>query len=98
MTPIQLADFVGQYGQEEAAKRLGTSQAAISKAVRSGRHIIVRSSPDGRFEAFELKAFPSSGYQVAPRPDLELIMSAFAGFAEHLNGSVHPSSAVGGTV
>lgn len=92
MTPIQLADFVGQHGQEEAAKRLGTSQAAISKAVRSGRHILVRGLPEGRFEAFELKAFPSSGHQVAPRPDLELIMSVFAGFAEPLNRSVHPSS------
>ncbi|NDZ06749.1 hypothetical protein G3I72_00240 [Pseudomonas aeruginosa] len=36
-----LAEFVGRFGQEGAAQALGASQAAISKALRSKRLIIV---------------------------------------------------------
>lgn len=92
MTPVQLADFVGQHGQEEAAKKLGTSQAAISKAIRSGRQILVRSRAGGRLEAFELKSFPCSGAVDRPRADLELIMSSIFGLAESTEVAVQPSS------
>ncbi|MFJ4056544.1 Cro/CI family transcriptional regulator [Pseudomonas sp. NPDC089743] len=93
MTPVQLADFVGQHGQEQAAKKLGTSQAAISKAIRSGRQIVVRARFGGTLEAFELKAFPSNGCLGRSRADLELIMSVIAVLAEPTEVSVHPSSA-----
>lgn len=92
MTPVQLADFVGQHGQEEAAKRLGTSQAAISKAIRSGRQILVRSRAGGRLEAFEVKSFPSGGAADRPRADLELIMSSIVGLAEPTDVAVQASS------
>ncbi|NWL48381.1 hypothetical protein DM819_21565 [Pseudomonas hunanensis] len=96
MTPVQLADFVGRHGQEEAAKKLGTSQAAISKAIRSGRKIVVRSRVGGSLEAFELKSFPCSGSVSRPRADLELIMSVIAVLAESTEVAVHPSSSAGG--
>ncbi|WP_256658191.1 MULTISPECIES: Cro/CI family transcriptional regulator [unclassified Pseudomonas] len=98
MTPVQLADFVGQHGQEEAAKKLGTSQAAISKAIRSGRQIVVRSRAGGSLEAFELKAFPSSGSVSRPRADLELIMSVIAVLAEPTEGAVRSYSPVSSPV
>ena len=92
MTPVQLAEFVGQHGQEEAAKKLGTSQAAISKAIRSGRQILVRARAGGRLEAFELKSFPCSGALDRPRADLELIMSSIVGLAEPTEVAVQTSS------
>ncbi|WP_181263117.1 Cro/CI family transcriptional regulator [Pseudomonas aeruginosa] len=44
-----LAEFVGRFGQEGAAQALGASQAAISKALRSKRLIIVAPAMGGRF-------------------------------------------------
>lgn len=92
MTPIPLTVFVGQHGQEEVAKQLGTSQAAISKAIKTGRCILVRILPNGRLDALELKSFPCGGSQSKTRVDLEHIVGVFSGFEEHLHRSVHPSS------
>ncbi|CVG70483.1 hypothetical protein V3510_002800 [Serratia marcescens] len=59
MKKISLKDFAGEMGQEKAAQSLGVRQSAISKALRAGRDIFVIIHPDGRFEAKELKTFPS---------------------------------------
>lgn len=70
MTGQSLSAFVDQYGQEGAAQALGSSQAAISKALKAGRLIIVIPSKGGGFEAAELKRFPSGGRrQAAPALD-----------------------------
>lgn len=92
MTPVQLADFVVQYGQEEAARQLGATQAAISKAISSGRHILIQRKPDGTLEAFELKCFPSGGSQAKSRADLGAIMTVVRMFAQSPAGAVHSSS------
>ena len=78
MTPIQLQEFVERHGQEETAKALGSSQAAISKAVRSGRIILVSEIQPGLFQGLELKGFPSGGDRETPRLDLEEILSQIA--------------------
>lgn len=95
MTSIPLADFVGQHGQGAAAKKLGVSQAAISKAIRSGRHVLVWSHACGSLDAIELKPFPCGGARESLSADLELIMSAMAGLEEPPEVAVDPSS-IGG--
>lgn len=91
MSPIPLAEFVSVHGQSDAAKALGTTQAAISKAARSGRHIFVQEKPCGGFEAVELKGFPCSG-DSRSRLDLDSIVSVIAPIAQPLNRAVQPSS------
>lgn len=71
MTGQTLSDFVDRYGQEGAAKALGLSQAAISKALKARRIILIISSQDGGFEAAELKRFPSGGRRQFSTPDLQ---------------------------
>jgi hypothetical protein len=92
MTRIALAEFATQKGQGEAAKILGTTQAAVSKALKTGRHIFVQEKQGGDFEAVELKPFPSGGSSVKASPDLEAIVSLIAPQSQHLSGSVQASS------
>lgn len=58
MHPIPLAQYVADQSQESASKRLGLSQAAICKAIKSRRSIFVLMGADGSPLAVELKAFP----------------------------------------
>lgn len=54
----KLCDFVSKNGQIETAKKLKTSQVAISRALKSGREIyIYRIGND--FFGEEVKKFPS---------------------------------------
>ena len=92
MNTVPLAEFVVLHGQGEAAKALGTTQAAISKAVKTGRYIYVQKKTGGGFEAVELKGFPSGGCLDRGRPDLENIVSMIAPIAQHPGGSVQTSS------
>ncbi|MBX9753817.1 MAG: Cro/Cl family transcriptional regulator [Pseudomonadaceae bacterium] len=59
MHATPLADFVKEKGQAGAAKSLGVTQGAISKALRVGRYILVTCKKDGTCEAKELRPFPS---------------------------------------
>lgn len=92
MISVPLSEFVGLHGQGEAAKVLGTTQAAISKAVRTGRYIFVQQKSAGGFDAVEIKGFPSGGCSERGRPDLEDIVSVIAPIAKHPSGSVQASS------
>ncbi|EAA9934105.1 hypothetical protein DPA88_02815 [Salmonella enterica subsp. salamae] len=58
MMTFTLRDYVSENGQVKAGKHLGVTQIAISKALRSGRHIFVNVS-DGKVTAYETKPFPS---------------------------------------
>ncbi|HBO5614781.1 Cro/CI family transcriptional regulator [Pseudomonas aeruginosa] len=71
-----LAEFVGRFGQEGAAQALGASQAAISKALRSKRLIIVAPAMGGGFEATELKRFPSGGGRPRAVPSVPMATSS----------------------
>jgi predicted transcriptional regulator len=64
MKQIPLTELVATKGQAFAAKSLGVSPAAISKAISAERNISVTCNEDGTFEAHELKAFPA---QSAPK-------------------------------
>jgi len=64
MKQIPLTELVATKGQAFAAKALGVSPAAISKAVAAERNISVTCNPDGTFEAHELKSFPA---QASPK-------------------------------
>ncbi|MBI6911681.1 Cro/CI family transcriptional regulator [Pseudomonas palleroniana] len=92
MTPIQLHEFVDRHGQDEAAKVLGSSQAAISKAIKAGRLILISEESPGRFTGVELKGFPSGGDREKPRLDLEEILSQIIRSGESALGAVNPSS------
>ena len=93
MTPVSLSAFVDDKGQDEAARLLGSSQAAICKALKTGRLILVHEEPLGGFSALELKGFPSSGPSQKPRPDLEQIVCQISDFSKTLERAVQPSSA-----
>lgn len=92
MTTIPLSEFVEDKGQDEAAKSLGASQAAICKALKSGRVIFVQEDEPGVFSALELKGFPTSGPSQKPRPNLEQILAQIARLGQGLGVAVHPSS------
>ena len=64
MKQIPLTELVATKGQAFAAKALGVSPAAISKAIAAERNISVTCNSDGTFEAHELKPFPA---QVTPK-------------------------------
>ncbi|MBH8611190.1 Cro/CI family transcriptional regulator [Pseudomonas fluorescens group sp. PF-1] len=64
MKQIPLTELVATKGQAFAAKSLGVSPAAISKAISAERNISVVCNEDGTFEAHELKPFPA---QVTPK-------------------------------
>lgn len=92
MTPIQLHEFVDLHGQDEAAKVLGSSQAAISKAIKAGRLILISEEHPGCFTGVELKGFPSGGDREKPRLDLEEILSQITKVGESDVGAVDASS------
>lgn len=93
MTPIQLHEFVDRHGQDEAAKALGSSQAAISKAIKAGRLILISEERPGFFTGVEVKGFPSGGDREKARLDLEEIVSQFTRLAQSSEGAVNSSSA-----
>lgn len=95
MTPIPLSVFVADKGQDEAAKSLGSSQTAISKALKSGRVILVHEDEPGIFSALELKGFPSSGPSQKPRPNLEQIVAQISAIGQGVGVAVLSSSASG---
>lgn len=92
MTRIPLAEFAARKGQGEAAKILGTTQAAVSKAIKTGRYIFVHEKLSGVFEAIELKPFPSGGLAEKATADLESIVSLLSPQSQHPGGSVQASS------
>ncbi|MGP3790310.1 Cro/CI family transcriptional regulator [Pseudomonas sp. B392_1p] len=59
MNQIQLPELVAQKGQAAVAEALGVTPAAIHKAIRAGRQIIVTAHDDGTYTAEELRPFPS---------------------------------------
>ena len=60
MKQITLTELVKARSQSEAARLLGVSAPAITKAIKSGRTILVTEQEDGTFEAEELRPFPST--------------------------------------
>ncbi len=58
MMTLSLKDYVSEIGQVRAGQRLGVTQIAISKALRSGRSIFVQIE-EGHIAAFETKPFPA---------------------------------------
>lgn len=59
MNQIQLPELVAKIGQAAVAEAFGISPAAIHKAIRSGRQIIVSIETDGTYSAHELRPFPA---------------------------------------
>ena len=59
MKQIPLTELVATKGQAFAARALGVSPAAISKAILAERNISVICNQDGTFDAHELKSFPA---------------------------------------
>lgn len=59
MMTFTLKDYASEIGQVRAGEKLGVTQIAISKAVRSGRNIFVQVMDDGKVSAFENKPFPA---------------------------------------
>jgi hypothetical protein len=59
MNPIPLPDLVAQKGQAAVAEAFGVSPAAIHKALRSGRKIVVTIHEDGSFTGEEIRSFPA---------------------------------------
>lgn len=53
MNRVLLTEFVRRHRQAEVAEKLGVTQGAISKMLRSDRTIWVVEHPDGRIEAIE---------------------------------------------
>ncbi|AWM80517.1 Cro/Cl family transcriptional regulator [Gammaproteobacteria bacterium ESL0073] len=58
MNKIPLKKYVEDTSQGEAAKKLGTTQGAVSKAIRKNREIYVVEE-QGKLKAFEVRPFPS---------------------------------------
>ncbi|MDM3032127.1 Cro/CI family transcriptional regulator [Citrobacter sp. CK186] len=59
MMTFTLKDYASEIGQVRAGELLGVTQIAISKAVRSGRNIVVHVADDGKVSAFENRPFPA---------------------------------------
>ncbi|MCS2168066.1 Cro/CI family transcriptional regulator [Scandinavium manionii] len=64
MMTLTLKDYASEVGQVRAGERLGVTQIAISKAVRSGRDIVVHITDDGKVSAFESKPFPAKSKKI----------------------------------
>ncbi|MEG8231001.1 Cro/CI family transcriptional regulator [Pseudomonas orientalis] len=92
MTPILLTDFVADRGQDEAARILGSSQTTISKALKSGRLILVTEREPGVFSALEFKGFPSGGAREKARLDLADIVGQVGAVGQTAISAVNPSS------
>lgn len=63
MNPITLNDLVAQRGQAAVAEAFGVSPAAIHKALRSGRKIVVTIHEDGSYRGEEVRPFPAQKAQ-----------------------------------
>lgn len=59
MSRLPLEEFIAKKGQSEAAKCLGVTPPALSKALTAARSIFVIEHDDGSFSAEELRPFPS---------------------------------------
>lgn len=59
MTEIPLQQFVMDVGTVEAARRLGVTPPAISKAISCGRCIVVVAMKGGKYRAEERRPFPA---------------------------------------
>ncbi|HGT9288262.1 Cro/CI family transcriptional regulator [Enterobacter kobei] len=66
MMTLTLKDYASEVGQVRAGESLGVTQIAISKAVRSGRNIVVHVADDGKVSAFESKPFPAKAKKNKP--------------------------------
>lgn len=60
MKQITLNELVEVSSRSEVARLLGVSAPAITKAIKSGRTILVTEHEDGTLEAEELRPFPST--------------------------------------
>ena len=60
MKQVTLNELVADRNQSEVARLLGVSSPAITKAIKSGRTILVTEHDDGTLEAKELRPFPSN--------------------------------------
>ncbi|ARA80059.1 Cro/CI family transcriptional regulator [Pseudomonas ficuserectae] len=58
MNQIPLPDLVAQIGQASVAEAFGISPAAVHKAIRLGRKIMVTVHDDGSYTAHEQRPFP----------------------------------------
>jgi predicted transcriptional regulator len=66
MKELSLEAFAAKVGQSEAARLLGVSAPAISKALSAKRQIFVMESDDGSVRARELREFPCQKPQKQP--------------------------------
>ncbi|TRO38580.1 hypothetical protein EQ832_12060 [Pseudomonas sp. ALS1131] len=90
---VHLHEYVALHGQEQAAKALGSSQSAISKALKGKRSILVEVVADVTQGAFELKRFPCGGRTVEHAPTLDEIIGASTASKQGDDSAVNPSSA-----
>lgn len=58
---VTLADFVSSHGRSAAARALGCTPPALSKAVGASREIYVVVQECGAAQAFEISRFPGRG-------------------------------------
>lgn len=93
MHPVTLAQYVADQSQESASKRLGLSQAAISKAIKARRSIYVFVSETGTAAAVELKAFPAGSSNLTE--SMEEILAAIPARRNRADSAVISSSAAG---
>ncbi|CAH0127966.1 hypothetical protein SRABI111_00137 [Pseudomonas carnis] len=68
MNQISLSELAAKIGQAAVAEVFGITPAAVHKAIKLGRHIIVSVHEDGSYTAQELRPFPSN--KVLPTPVL----------------------------
>ena len=59
MKEITFAEFVRTHGQTGAADLLELTQGGVRKALVKGRDIRVKELKAGKYEAYEIKPFPS---------------------------------------
>jgi len=90
---LTLSQYVADQSQESASKRLGLSQAAISKAIKAGRCIYVFASAAGSPVAVELKAFPAGSSILSD--SMEDILAAIPLARNRANSAVISSSVDG---
>ena len=57
MNQKSLQDWANEIGQVETARKIGVTQGAICRALKSKRNIFIKES-NGFVEAFEIKKFP----------------------------------------
>ncbi|HBN8473782.1 TPA: hypothetical protein L3709_005974 [Pseudomonas aeruginosa] len=75
MSLITLSEFVKPIGQAAAAKKLGSSQASISKALKAGRVVVVSMNSEVDVFSFEIKPFPNGRGGLQARLDLDEVIA-----------------------